>query len=149
MAKKFPTPRKWSPKYPEKYDGNPSTIITRSSWEVKFANWCDLNSSVVKWSSEETVVPYRCGTDLKIHRYFLDFKIQIINKLGTLKTYLVEIKPASQCAVPVMKGKNTKRYITESLTYIKNQSKWEAADRFAKDRGWEFIVLTEHELGIK
>lgn len=149
MAKKFPTPRRWSPQHPEKYDGNSTTIITRSSWEVKFANWCDLNSSVVKWSSEETVVPYRCGTDQKIHRYFLDFKIQVRNKLGGLKTYLVEIKPESQSKPPVFKGKNTKRYITESLTYVKNMSKWEAADRFAKDRGWEFIVLNESHLGIK
>lgn len=148
MAKKFPEPRRWIPQHPEKYDGNHLGIITRSSWEVRFANWCDMNSNVVKWSSEETIVPYRCGTDNKIHRYFLDFRIQVRNKDGGLKTFLVEIKPSSQC-IPPVKGKNTKRYINESLTYVKNMSKWEAADRFAKDRGWEFIVLNESHLGIK
>jgi hypothetical protein len=32
---------------------------------------------------------------------------------------------------------------------MKNQSKWEAANSHAKDRGWEFVVLTEYHLGIK
>jgi len=148
MARKFPQPRAWYPRYPEKYEGNPTTIIARSSWEIRFANWCDMNSSVVKWSSEETVVPYRCGTDNKLHRYFLDFKIQVRNKDGLIKTYLVEIKPDGQTKPPIYKGRQTKAYINESMTYIKNQSKWEAATRYAKDRGWQFMILTEKHLGI-
>ena len=149
MARKFPQPRAWYPRYPEKYEGNPTTIVTRSSWEIRFANWCDMNSSVIKWSSEETIVPYRCATDNKLHRYFLDFKIQVINKDGLIKIYLVEIKPENQVLPPIYKGKQTRRYLNESMTFIKNQSKWEAATRFAKDRGWEFMILTEHHLGIK
>ena len=35
------------------------------------------------------------------------------------------------------------------MTYIKNQSKWETATQYAKDRGYEFIILSEAELGIK
>ena len=149
MARKFPQPRAWYPRYPEKYEGNPTTIITRSSWEIRFANWCDINSSVIKWSSEETIVPYRCGTDNKLHRYFLDFKIQVKNKDGLTKTYLVEIKPEYQVLPPIYKGRQSKSYINESMTYIKNQSKWEAATRYAKDRGWQFMILTEKHLGIK
>ena len=148
MARKFPQPRAWYPRYPEKYEGNPTTIITRSSWEIRFANWCDINSSVIKWSSEETIVPYRCGTDNKLHRYFLDFKIQVKNKDGLTKTYLVEIKPEYQVLPPIYKGRQSKAYINESMTYIKNQSKWEAATRYAKDRGWQFMILTEKHLGI-
>jgi hypothetical protein len=130
--------------FPEKYMGNPANIIMRSSWETKFAIWCDKNPQVIKWNSEETVIPYLSPVDGKIHRYFVDFKIQTLNK----KIYLVEIKPKQQTLPP--KGtKKTKRYLTEASTYLVNQSKWEYATRYCKERNWEFIILTEYELGIK
>ena len=130
--------------FPEKYTGDPTTIIMRSSWETKFASWCDKNPSIVKWSSEETVIPYRCPTDEKIHRYFVDFKIT--TSVG--KTYLVEVKPAKQTQPPEYPGRRTQRYLVESLTFMKNQAKWKAADEYAKDRGWEFKIITEYELGL-
>lgn len=140
--------RKFIPVFPEKYSGDPTNIIMRSSWETKFANWCDKNPSIVKWHSEETVVPYRCQTDNRIHRYFIDFKIQVKNTAGEIKTYLVEVKPAAQTIPPKYPGRRTQRYLTESLTFIKNQSKWKAATEYCKDRGWEFKIITEKELGI-
>ena len=130
--------------FPEKYTGDPTTIIMRSSWETKFASWCDKNPSIVKWSSEETVIPYRCPTDEKIHRYFVDFKIT--TSVG--KTYLVEVKPSKQTQPPEYPGRRTQRYLVESLTFMKNQAKWKAADEYAKDRGWEFKIITEYELGL-
>lgn len=141
--------RRFIPTFPEKYSGDPTCIIMRSSWETKFASWCDKNPSVVKWKSEETIVPYRCPTDDKIHRYFVDFQIQIKNKEGTLRTYLVEVKPAAQTLPPIYPGRQTQRYLNESMAFIKNQAKWKAATEYAKDRGWEFKIITEHELGIK
>lgn len=136
--------RKYTPIFPEKYAGNPTNIIMRSSWETMFAAWCDKNPSVVKWSSEETIIPYRCPTDNHIHRYFVDFKITV----NTGKTYLVEVKPYKQTQLPEYPGKRTQRYLMESLTYMKNQAKWAAATNYAKDRGWEFKIITEHELGL-
>jgi hypothetical protein len=38
------------------------------------------------------------------------------------------------------------------MTYIKNQSKWEAAKEYAENRGWKFDIWTEKTikgLGIK
>jgi hypothetical protein len=140
--------RLYKPLFPEKYSGDPTNIIMRSSWETKFANWCDKNPAVLKWKSEETVVPYRCPTDDKIHRYFIDFQIQIKQNTGLVKTYLVEVKPHKQTLPPVFPGKRTQRYLTESMTFIKNQAKWKAADNYAKDRGWEFKIITEYELGL-
>ena len=136
--------RKFIPIFPEKYTGDPTNIIMRSSWETRFASWCDKNPSVLKWSSEETVIPYRCPTDSRIHRYFVDFKITV----STGKTYIVEVKPAAQTQPPIYPGRQTQRYITESLTFIKNKAKWEAAIEFARDRGWEFKIITEKELGL-
>lgn len=135
---------KFKPKFPGKYAGDFNNIIYRSSWELKFMNWCDMNSAIVKWSSEETIVPYKCPTDGRLHRYFVDFKIQV----NSGKTYLVEVKPSMQTQPPVYPGKRTRRYLTESLTFMKNQAKWEAAERYCLDRGWEFKIITERELGI-
>ena len=71
--------RKYIPVFPEKYAGDPTNIIMRSSWETRFASWCDKNPSIIRWSSEETIIPYRCPTDNLIHRYFVDFKITTNN----------------------------------------------------------------------
>lgn len=143
---KYPEPRKWNPKNKEKYVGDYTNIIARSSWEIIFMNWCDNNPNITKWNSEEVRIPYRCGTDNKLHMYHVDFKMQVKTASGEIKTYLVEIKPAAQCEPPKFPGRQTKRYINESLTYVKNQSKWKQAEQYARDRGWEFVVLTEKHL---
>jgi hypothetical protein len=140
--------RKYIPKNPEKYSGDPNNIIMRSSWETKFANWCDSNSSVLRWSSEETVIPYVCPTDNKLHRYFIDFKVKIQQKDGSTQTYLIEIKPLKQTFPPDYPGRRTKKYLIESASFIKNQAKWKAAYEYCKDRNWVFKIITEKELGI-
>ena len=140
--------RKYTPIFPEKYAGDPTNIIMRSSWETRFASWCDKNPNVVKWNSEETIVPYRCPTDNRIHRYFVDFKITVRDKNNNLKTYLIEVKPAKQTQPPIFPGKRTQRYLGESLAYMKNSAKWKAATEYAKDRNWEFKIITEQELGL-
>lgn len=135
--------RKYVPLFPEKYAGDPSNVIMRSSWETRFAIWCDKNPQIIKWSSEETVVPYVSPIDGRMHRYFVDFKIQTSNN----KTYLVEIKPKKQ-TLPPEGTKKTKKFLLEASNYLVNQAKWEYAKRYAKDRNWEFIVITENELGL-
>ena len=139
---------RYIPTYPEKYSGDVSNIWCRSSWERTFAKWCDSSSFIVKWSSEETVIPYRCPTDNKLHRYFIDFKITIKQNDGSLKTYLIEIKPLKYTNPPKFPGRRTQKYIAESYGFVKNQAKWQAATNYAKDRGWEFKIITEKELGI-
>ena len=141
--------RKYKPVNPHKYIGDPTNIIMRSSWETRFAIWCDRNPAVLKWSSEETVVPYISPIDNKAHRYFIDFKIQVRKNDGSVKTYLVEIKPDSQTKPPVKPSRKTKRFLQEVMTWGVNEAKWKAAKNYAKDRGYEFIILTENHLGIK
>lgn len=132
----------------EKYDGDYNSVSYRSLWERQVFKWCDDNSDIKKWSSEETVINYRCKTDNKIHRYFVDLKIQFKNG----QTYLIEIKPKKQTQEPKVRTRKTRTYITEVLTYVKNKSKWEAASEYCADRGWIFEVWTEDtikDLGIK
>ena len=123
-----------------KYKGDHTNIIYRSLWEKAVFQWCDKNPKVKGWSSEEIVVPYYYDVDKKYHKYYVDVKIVFEDK-----TLLVEIKPEKETLPPVG-AKRTKRYITEGLTYVKNMNKWEAADSYAKDRGWEFQVWTEKTL---
>tara|TARA_Y100001937_G_scaffold127160_1_gene198488 strand:+ start:3532 stop:4014 length:483 start_codon:yes stop_codon:yes gene_type:complete len=133
---------KFKPKNPKKYKGDFTKIIFRSMWEKYCFKWCDENSDIKAWSSEETIIPYLYEVDKKYHRYYIDLKITFKNG----QTTLVEIKPASQTKPPKYAGRKTKRYVSESLTYIKNENKWKAAQRFAKDRGYDFQIWTEHTL---
>ena len=126
---------------PHKYNGDASKVVFRSMWERYCFRWLDSNPQIKEWSSEEVVVPYYYDVDKKYHRYFVDLKY--VTTEGA--TYLIEIKPAKQTKLPTGTRK-TKQYISESLTYVKNQCKWKAANEFAAERGWHFEIWTEHEL---
>lgn len=151
--KRFPKPFKFKPKNPSKYVGDIDNIVMRSSWEKKFALWCDLNPSVIKWNSEGTPIPYWHSVDQKTRRYFIDFFIQMRAKDGTIKNLAIEVKPYKETQppeTPKRKTQKTKdRYINECLTYQRNQDKWNAAQAWCKENGFEFVILTENELGIK
>lgn len=140
---------KYSPKFPEKYKGNVCEIYYRSSWERKFMVWCDKNENILEWQSEEKYVPYRSPIDNRIHRYYPDFLIKVKESDGSIKRYMIEIKPKRQTVPPPKPQRQTKKYLNEVYEYAKNQSKWEAAREYCADRGWEFKVITENELNIK
>ena len=137
------------PKFPEKYKGDPTQIVYRSSWELSVMIKLDGNPEVIQWSSEELVIPYRCKTDGKIHRYFTDFWVKMKFADQSTKEYIIEVKPKAQTLPPKKPAKINKRYLNEVMTYAKNDSKWEAAKDFCKRRGMEFQILTEVELGVK
>lgn len=137
----------FKPKNESKYKGNVSNIIYRSNWELRVMKYLDENPNVIWWSSEELVIRYRSPIDDKIHRYFPDFVARIRRKDGKEKTMVMEVKPFKQTQKPVQK-KKSKRFLEESMTYAINQEKWKAADIFCQEHGWEFILLTEKELGI-
>ena len=133
----------YRPRNPDKFIG--STATYRSGLELKFFRFCDYNPNIVKWSSESVVVPYISPIDGKVHRYFVDNYV-VIKEGNILKKYLVEIKPYKQTMPPPKPKRQTKGYIYEAYEYAKNQSKWEAAREYCKDRGWTFKILTENEL---
>jgi len=140
---------KFQPRNPQKYLGDPSNIVYRSRWELKFMGWLDSHPGVLQWGSEELIIPYRSPIDGRIHRYFPDFIIKKKTQDGKIDTVVVEIKPYAQTKPPtVQTGKPNKRYINEVATWGINSSKWEAAGNYCKDRGWKFEIITEHELGI-
>lgn len=128
---------------PEKYLGDPSNVVYRSGWERSVMIWCDDNPNVVGWVSEEVIIPYLCETDKRMHRYFMDFMI----KYKDGRTVLVEVKPHKETVKPKTgQGRARRQVINETLTYIKNISKWTAAEKFVADRGWQFEIWDEHKL---
>ena len=128
---------------PRKYKGDARNVVYRSSWEYKFMQWCDSHPSVEEWASEEIIIPYISPVDGKRHRYFPDFYVKVGNK-----KYIAEVKPSYQTKEPKTQKRNTKKYISEVMTYAVNQAKFKAATEFCKDHGWEFMVVTEKELKI-
>jgi hypothetical protein len=136
------------PKNPNKYAGDPSNIIYRSSWECKVMNWLDRNPDILTWASEELTIPYVSPVDNRMHRYFPDFLVKVRTKDGKFRTMMLEVKPKKQTIEPQKKKRVTKQYINEVMTWGVNQAKWKAATEYCLDRGWEFRLITEDHLGL-
>lgn len=112
----------------------------------------DMNDSVLEWSSEEMAIPYKSPIDGKWHRYFPDFIIKMKDKSGKLIVKMIEVKPFDQTQQPAVHDrtrKPTRRYLTEVARYGINTAKWKAAHEYCIDRGWEFVIITEKDLGRK
>jgi hypothetical protein len=139
---------KFRPKYPEKYKGDPTNIIYRSMWEMRFMRYLDSHPSVINWASEEVIIPYISPVDKRVHRYFPDFWVKMQSTDGTINNMIIEIKPHKETKIPVRPEKLTRRFINEARTYSVNQAKWKAAQEFCNNRNWQFKVLTEKELGL-
>jgi len=138
------------PKHKEKYKGD-YPIQIRSSYEQKFAAWCDANDNIVHWTSESVEIPYFDPVKMKQRRYIPDFIIKVKDKtLKNDRVWLVEVKPLKECTQPVnTKGKSKKTKIYEATTYATNSAKWKAAIKYCKAKGWSFKIITERELFSK
>ena len=139
----------FNPQNPQKYKGDATQIVYRSSWELKFLLYLDKHPDVIEYSSEEIIIPYLSPVDGKYHRYFPDFFVKMKTKDNKVKNVLIEIKPQAQTIEPVKKNKINRTYINEVFTWGVNQAKWEAAKEYCKKRNWDFMILTEKDLGIK
>jgi hypothetical protein len=138
----------FKPSNPQKYSGDHTNIIYRSSWECKVMSWLDRNPDIISWTSEELIVPYVSPVDGRWHRYFPDFLVKVKTQNGKTKIMMLEVKPKKQTKEPEVQKRKTKRYINEVVTYGVNQAKWKAANEYCLDRGWEFKVITEEHLGL-
>jgi len=137
--------KRYYPKNKEKC--NLEYVVCRSTWEEKFARWCDLNSSVITWSSEPFAIPYYDPVKQKERRYFIDFLVKCKTKKNETKVYLIEIKPYKELMLPKKtKGKSKKTMLYEQTTSLTNRAKWKAAMLYCKKRGFEFKIFTEKEL---
>jgi hypothetical protein len=142
---------RFTPKNPQKYKGDPTKIIYRSSWELRVMGYLDNNPNIIQWASEELAIPYKSPIDGKWHRYFPDFVVKMRDRDGKVTVKMLEVKPKAQSVPPTIKkgsSKPSKKYLKEVMTWGINSSKWEAAKEYCADRNWQFVVLTEKELGL-
>lgn len=130
----------------EKYKGDWSKITYRSTWEKFFMEHLDKNPRVVKWNSEDCVIPYFSNADGKKRRYFMDFWI----KYDDGQEFFVEVKPKKETMPPTkpvhLTTHKKKQFMTELYTYQVNQDKWKAASALADKMNIKFRILTEDGL---
>lgn len=134
---------------PDKYIGDPTKIIYRSSWEFRFCKYCDDSDSVLKWSSEPYPIKYISPVDGKEHNYYIDFYMKVL-KDGIEVDYLVEIKPEASLKKPVFEGIQTMKKLQNfnyaAKTWLVNSAKFSAAKAHADSIGYKFTVVTEEFL---
>ena len=131
----------------EKYVGAKSPRYL-SSWELHVCKFLDHHDSVIEWGGDETVViPYFDPTRQRKRRYMVDIYMKVKNRKGEIKTYLVEIKPKKETLPPTKTSRKRQDvFESEQNTFIVNSCKWQAARKYAAERGWDFIILTEYEI---
>jgi hypothetical protein len=129
------------PKNPQKYVGkSANAIFFRSSWELAFMKYLDLNDAFLRWGSEELMIPYLSPLDGRMHRYYPDMIVMYIDNTGQVKKQIIEIKPYKESvATPKMSER-------DKMALIVNQAKWKAAADFASRNGATFLVITERSM---
>jgi hypothetical protein len=130
---------KFKPINTKKYIGDYNSIICRSLWERNICKFCDMNENIIKWSSEEIIVPYTNPLDGKQHNYYPDFVIQF-KVANEIKTWMVEVKPKKQT---LLKENASKK---EKITWIINNAKWDAAQKYCQKNNMEFKIITEKDI---
>ena len=134
----------FKPGNPQKYIGDPSKIVYRSSWERRFFDYCDRTPGILRWASEEFHIPYISPVDGAWHRYFPDVWMEAVTNEG-VKQFLIEIKPKYQSELRPVKRK-TKKYLREAAVVAVNHAKWNAAKKLCEQKNWTFQVLTEDHI---
>lgn len=116
-------------------------IIYRSGIELKFFKFLDTNPNVIKWASEEIVVPYYDSVQRKQRKYHVDNYVEIMEG-KTLKKYLIEIKDIKETKKPNPKSRKKKTTLVyEQVRWCNNNDKWTAANKFCKDHNMEFLLI--------
>lgn len=134
-------------------------IYYRSGYELKTYKYLDMNEDIIQWGVEFIAIPYK-KTEVKkasdgimdykttSHNYYPDVWYKIKRSDGSIDEVLMEIKPYSETIPPKQPAFNATSKQLENFEYAMklwnaNMYKWEAAERFCKDRGIKFVILTE------
>ena len=124
---------------PAKYVGN-GIPRYRSGWELSFMRFCDNNEHVLQWASESIAIPYRNPVTGKMSRYIPDFLVTYRTKDNTMRAELIEIKPKKQSVV------ESKMNSRDRAVVAVNYGKWAAAQKWCKQQGITFRVITELDM---
>jgi hypothetical protein len=131
---------KFEMKNPDKYVGK-KTPLARSSWEFIMMKMLDEHQGVQSWASESIQIPYRDPLTGRYTIYVPDFFIVYVDRNGAKHAEVIEVKPASQ----TFKEQVGKSQYNQQQ-YVKNLAKWEAANKWCKQQGVRFRIVTENEI---
>jgi hypothetical protein len=96
-----------------------------------------------KESSESLSIKYFNPLDEKYHTYFPDFVVRTADG----RTIIVEVKPKAQLKKPNPPKRKTPKQIESYKwaysAFVTNMCKKKYAEEFAKNRGWEYMLVTE------
>jgi hypothetical protein len=140
----------FTPRHPEKYTGDVTKIIYRSSWEFKFLEYCDNNEMVTEYASEPVGIPYFNPILKKESTYWIDCYMATRNLEDQIVKWLIEIKPNKYLTPPEpptrLTEKQTLNYAHHAKAYIVNNSKFKAAREYAAKNNMRFGIITENFL---
>jgi len=131
---------KYTLKNPDKYVGT-KTPTYRSSWEFAFMKFCDEHPHVSKWASEAIRIPYRNPLTGKQTIYVPDFFIAYSDAKGKQNVEVIEVKPENQTL-----REKVGRSRHNQAHWIVNQAKWEAANKWCKQKGIRFRIVNEGDI---
>ena len=121
-------------------------IIYRSSYERDFIYWLERSPKVLHWGSECVGIPYVNLGDGTHHTYYPDYIIEMVDtKKVNNPSYvvLVEVKPYKQTQPPdPMLPRDSYAW----KEYIRNRSKWKAAQEFCQKNNISFRIITERTI---
>jgi len=135
----------------DKYIGDLTKVYYRSSWELRFMQYLDVTSEILRWSCEEIKIPYR-ETDGSYHTYYPDFYFERVDKNNPQRfdRVVIEIKPRKDRVMPKEPEKFTpiklESYEYQLKMYQKNLYKWSRATDFCKKNGMKFYIMDEFDL---
>jgi len=141
--------------HPEKYLGDPTRVVYRSSWELAFHKFCDSSSHVNKWSTENISIPYQITNDIgqvENHLYYPDYYIEMIKEGDKFfcEKLVIELKPKKELTIPAKPKKQTlkmlENYEYSLRTFKKNLHKWAFAKSWCERRHLKFLIITDDYL---
>ena len=102
----------------------------------------DRSPNVIFWSYEKFSIKYvdKSSKPERLRNYYIDFVAVVKTKNGPQKVW-IEVKQSSETKKPVNESD-----IRSMKIWLKNQSKWQQAEKTARQNGAIFKIITESEL---
>ena len=117
-----PIKSRFKPSNPKKYQGDPNNIILEVPGKESSATGVIRTITSSDGHQKSSAFLYLSPVDHRVHRYFPDYLIEVKEKGGKVKKYVVEVKPKKQTMPPKKRSRVTQSYINEVKTYEVNRS---------------------------
>ena len=128
---------------PKKYMGSlAKPIIYRSLWEKELMLNYDLDPNVIGWLSDSINIPYFNPIKNRMANYIPDFICKRKDN-GKIIIQMVEVKPIHKAYIPKKNNKQWASYLNLLEEYVTNLAKWEAAIKYCRGKGWNFLIFSK------